>query len=73
MRLGPGPSSCSYYGSVDSKCNFKPVAVSDLPHSCTSFFFESVVVDTQYDVNPFSDEHELGNFNSKLRVNPKND
>lgn len=62
---GPlGPSSCIYYGSVNKYCHLQTVDVRDLPQSCSTFVFEVVFVDFQYDVSVFDDDN-LGSFNVK--------
>lgn len=66
--LGPGPSSCTYLGSVDSGCNFKPIAVKDLPAACSSFFFERLTIDSYNDVFQYYTEHDNGNLSVKQRI-----
>lgn len=66
MFLGPGPSSCSYFGGVDVNCHFKSVAVSDLPPTCSSFFFNMLTVDTQYDVYNLLTDENNGNYTRKI-------
>jgi len=49
--LGPGPSGCFYDGNVNAQCNrLSSPPVSSLPEKCSSFLYDGLTVDLNYNV-----------------------
>jgi len=50
--LGPGPTGCLYDGDIKALCNrLSSPPVSSLPENCSSFLYNSLTVDLNYNVN----------------------
>lgn len=65
LFLGPGKSSCWWYGSLDTKCNMNCVPCSTLPTECTSFFWDSFSINLKYDICDTYDDQ--GNIRTKVK------
>jgi len=65
----PGSSSCHYLGALPELCSMKEVPVSSLPDTCTSIFYDGIMVDPNNKVslrNDF-DQKYLGNLEDQTK------
>lgn len=53
---------CSYIGMYASLCEEEAIALNALPSSCTTFIYESVFINAQHKVHPFTMDPKNGSL-----------